>query len=262
MIKYQMFIAAALLVGVAIGYFVKTEPIAAEEPAMVAETPKKAIKDKGEEATIAALRHRIAELERLLAEKQEKSTSAVLKAVTEATKMSFPEPPQAKWRELQKTNPERFAQITNRMAQWRSRHAEWTQGRIDFLSSIDTSSMNAEAKKTHEELQELFARREEIERQAWQMDLSSDEFHNLMAELHTTHGTLMRLSEAERNNLFVETARNLGLEGEDVKMFTDTIQQVIEVTDGEFGYSQMIRHHRGRGPQDGGPRGPGGPGGR
>ena len=32
MIKHQMFIAAALFAGVAIGYFVKDEPIPAEEP--------------------------------------------------------------------------------------------------------------------------------------------------------------------------------------------------------------------------------------
>ena len=62
MIKHQMFIAAALLAGVAIGYFVKDEPIVAGAPtAEIA--PKKSVADKGEEASVRALRRRIAELE-------------------------------------------------------------------------------------------------------------------------------------------------------------------------------------------------------
>ena len=65
MIKHQMFIAAALLAGVAIGYFVKDEPVAAEEP-KVEEAAKKAVEDKGEEASVKALRRRIVELEKML----------------------------------------------------------------------------------------------------------------------------------------------------------------------------------------------------
>ena len=75
MIKHQMFIAAALLVGVAIGYFVKDEPIPAEEP-KVEEKTKKSVVDKGEEASVKALRRRIAELERALAEQDGKSEIA------------------------------------------------------------------------------------------------------------------------------------------------------------------------------------------
>ena len=51
MIKHQMFIGMALLTGVAIGYFVKDEPIAAEEPA--AEEPAEdaqAQEEAGEDA--------------------------------------------------------------------------------------------------------------------------------------------------------------------------------------------------------------------
>ena len=71
-----------------------------------------------------------------------------------------------------------------------------------------------------------------------------------MGELHSTHHELMRLSGEERNNLFEETARNLGFEGEDAKEISATIQEVIRATDAGWG-----GHH-------GGHRGPGGPGGR
>ena len=98
MIKHQMFIAAALLAGVAIGYFVKDEPIPAEEP-KTEEVAKKQVADKGEAASVRALRHRITELERLLAEKDGGSEIAISNAVAEAAKARPPEPPRGNWRE-------------------------------------------------------------------------------------------------------------------------------------------------------------------
>ena len=252
MIKHQMFIAAALFAGVAIGYFVKDEPIAAEEPA--AETvQKKAVADKGEEASVKALRHRIAELERLIAEKDGKSEIAISNAVAEAVKARPPAPPQ-NWRErmeeMKKNDPERYTQMTNRFANWRRSRAEQARNKIDFLSSIDTSHMSAGAKKTHNALQDLIAKREGIEQQLQSPDLTDEERGKLMGELHSTHHELMRLNGEERSNLFEETARNLGFEGEDAKEISATIQEVIRATDSGWG-----GHH-------GGPRGPRGQGGR
>lgn len=63
-----MFIALALLVGVAIGYCVKDDPIPVENPVQT-QTASQALADKSAEASIKALRHRVAELEKLLAEK-------------------------------------------------------------------------------------------------------------------------------------------------------------------------------------------------
>lgn len=254
MIKHQMFIAAALLAGVAIGYFVKDEPVAAEEPT-IESAPKKAVADKGEEASVRALRHRIAELEKLLAEKDGKSEIAISNAVAEAAKARPPAPPQQNWRErmeeMKKNDPERYTQMTNRFANWRRNRAEQARNKIDFLSSIDTSHMSAGAKKTHNALQELIARREGIEQQLQSPDLTDEERGKLMGELHSTHHELMRLNGEERNNLFEETARNLGFEGEDAKEITATIQEVIRATDSGWG-----GHHGGhRGPPPGGPRG-------
>ena len=255
MIKHQMFIAAALLAGVAIGYFVKDEPIPTEEPKVEAKA-KKPVADKGEEATVKALRHRIAELEGLLAEKEGKSEIAISNAVAEAAKTRPPEPPRGNWRErmeeMKKNDPERYTQMTNRFAQWRRDRAAQAQDRMDFLSSIDTSRMSAGAKKTHNALQNLIARREELEQQLHQEDLSDEERGKLMRELGDSHRELMRLNGEERKNLFEETAKGLGFTGADAKEFTATIQEVIRATDSGWG-----GHH------GGGPRGGrGGPGGR
>ena len=254
MIKHQMFIAAALLAGVAIGYFVKGEPIPAEEP-KTEEKAKKPVADKGDEASVRALRHRIAELEKLIAEKDGASEIAISNAVAEAAKMRPPEPPRQNWRErmeeMKKNDPERYTQMTNRFANWRRSQAERARNKIDFLSSIDTSHMSAKAQKTHEDLQDLIARREEIEQQLQNPNLSDDDRGKLMGELHSTHHELMRLNGEERNNLFDETARNLGFEDEDAKEITATIQEVIRATDSGWG-----GHHGGhRGPPPGGPRG-------
>ena len=244
MIKHQMFIAAALFAGVAIGYFVKDEPIPAEE-AKAEEKAKKPVADKGDEASVKALRRRIAELERLIAEKDGESEIAISNAVAEAAKTRPPEPPRGNWRErieeMKKNDPERYTQMTNRFAQWRRDRAAQAQDRMEFLSSIDTSRMSAGAKKTHNALQELIAKREELEQQLHQEDLSDEERGRLMRELADSHRELVRLNGEERKNLFNETAKGLGFTGADAKEFTATIQEVIEATDSGWGG----RHHRG-----------------
>ena len=250
MIKHQMFIAAALLAGVAIGYFVKDEPIPAEEPKTKA-VERKPVADKGDEASVRALRHRIAELEKLLAEKDGASEIAISNAVAEAAKAHPPAPPQQNWRErmeeMKKNDPERYTQMTNRFANWRRSRAEQARNKIDFLSSIDTSHMSAGAKKTHNALQELIARREGIEQQLQSPDLTDEERGKLMGELHSTHHELMRLNGEERRNLIDEAAHNMGFEGEDAKEISATIQEVIRATDAGWG-----GHHGGH---RGGPRG-------
>ena len=255
MIRSQLFIAAALLAGVAIGYFTAGTPVpsAREESATVA---KKAISDRGEDASVKALRRRIAELEKLLAEKDGKSEVAISNAVAAALQNRPPEPSRQNWRErmeeMKRNDPERYTQMTNRFAQWRRSRSEQARDKIDFLSSIDISRMSAGAKKTHNSLQDLIAKREEIEQQLHQEGLSDDERGKLMGELRSTHHELMRLNGEERRNLFEEAARNLGFAGEDVKEFSATIQDVIEATDSGWGGG---RHGGHSGPPLGGPGG-------
>ena len=244
MIKHQMFIAAALLAGVAIGYFVKDEAIPAEAP-KAEEKAKKPVADKGDEASVKALRRRIADLEKLIAEKDGASEVAISNAVAEAAKVRPPEPPRGNWRErieeMKKNAPERYTQMTNRFAQWRRDRAAQAQDRMEFLSSIDTSRMSAGEKKTHNALQDLIVRREELEQQLHQEDLSDEERGRLMRELGDSHRELVRLNGEERKNLFNETAKGLGFTGADAKEFTATIQEVIEATDSGWGG----RRHRG-----------------
>jgi len=259
-LKVQFVIAAALFAGVVIGYFAKPSeevPVSADD----AYVARGKIADRGEAASVTALRKRIAELEKLLAAKDVTSETAISNAVAEAVKNAPPGRPRGNPREwmenLKKTDPARFTQMTNRFAQWRRNRSERARNTMDFLSSIDTSRMSAGAKKTHDELQELLAKREEIEEQLHQEGLSDAQRDQLMRELRETHHELNRLNQAERTNLIEETARSLGFEGEAVQEISETLQEVIEATggNGPGGFGP---------PPGGGPGGPGpgGPGGR
>jgi len=262
MLKTQFFIGMALLAGVAIGYFARPSD-AVTSDADEEYVPKKRIAETRGTADERALRRRIAKLERALSEKDAMSEVAISNAVAEAVKNVAPDGrPRGNPREwmenLKKTDPERFTQMTNRFAQWRQRRLDRARNRIDFLSSIDTSHMSASAKKTHDELQELIARREELEEQMHQENLTDNERHQIFEQMRETDRALRKLNGEERKNLIEETARNLGFEGEAVQDISATLQEVIEATGGNGRGDMMMP------PPDGGPGGPGpgGPGGR
>ncbi|MBO7721646.1 MAG: hypothetical protein J6T01_04480 [Kiritimatiellae bacterium] len=265
MIKNQLVIAAALLVGVAIGYCIGEKPSSENSPpenAASAGAHRKHLADEGESARIRALCRRIAELEKALADETPKPAAEPTNAVAEVAVLNQPRPggnPREWLENLKKDDPARYAQVTNNMARWRSWRAERTRSTIEFLSSIDTSQMSDAAKKTHTALQELIARRDEIEETLHKDEIDDEERRKLMGELHATFREMHRLNMEERTNLFEETAKNLGFSGQDVKDIAATIQEVINATGGNH-----MGPPPGGGPRRGpvGARGGGAPGGR
>ena len=240
-----------LILGVAIGFgaclWLSSRPKHPEEP-VVEQKVRQKIADKGEEATVKALRARIAVLEKALAEKP--APLATTNAVAAAGENRWN--PQRRLEELKEKDPARYTQITNRMAQWRQRQFERAQSKLDFLASVDTSRMSAGARKVHSDLQAAIVSQEELEQRLQDPNLTPDERKALFMEMHESRGRLADLSRRERNNLLGETARELGFSGEDAKTITATIRDVIEATDA--GWGGHGHHGRGRGP-----RGEGGP---
>lgn len=245
--------AGTLIIGVVVGHWLW--PVAGDGPA-ASEAPKekvsKSVPDAGEAASLKALRARIRELERQLAERPAAAVAPTNRPPEMAggpfgdgRRMSFRE----RMEELKKTDPARYANITNHMTQWRLRRSAQQRAKLDYLSSIDTSHMGSGAKKVHDELQDLIARREELEQRLHDDGISEDERHSVMEQLRSTHHQLRSLNEQERGNLITETAKVLGFEGEDAKEISATVKDIIEATDSGFGM-----------PPPGGPRG-GGPGG-
>ena len=238
MVRQQLFIGMALLAGVAAGYFMRGEcraPAPAKDEAAAAPARRGRVADDGDRASLAALRKRVAELERLLAEKGVSMSNVVAEVARIVPEGRDRRNPRAWLENLRKNDPERYAQMTNNFARWRRGRAERARSKIEFLSSIDTSRMSEKAQRTHADLQELIARREELEDRIHKEGISDEEREQLMQELRQTHGEMMRLNGEERSNLIAETARSLGFEGDDVKDIAATIQEVIDVTSSGFG---------------------------
>jgi hypothetical protein len=233
----------ALAVGAAAGYFVRAaRSTEAEGNATTAEVSGRPIEDLGESASVKALRARVAELERRLAEKAREDKPEAVPVSGGGERAVSPRERMAR---LEKEDPARYAQITNRIANWRRRRAESAQAKIDFLASIDTSRMSKKERAVHEELQELVARREELESSMHNRDLDDDQRLRIFEELRSSGSRLRELAARERDSLLSETARNLGFEGEDVGEIVSTVKEIFEATDSGWG-------HRAFGPRPGG----------
>ena len=246
-------IVISLLVGAALGFCLGplSTPAPAPEPEQKAE-PEQAKqpdrRDRGDRAANRALRARIKELEDMLATQGVDGEKMTEEETDRRERPRFD--PRAEMERLKTEDPARYAQITNGMAQFRQRRLERAQSKIDFLSSVDTSKMSPGARKTHEDLQEMIARREEIESKMHSiMDMTDDERHALFGEMRETDERIRELNRLERENLLVQTAETLGFSGDDAKEIAETVKGIYEATDSGFGF----------GPP-GGPGGPGGPG--
>ena len=251
--KGSSFLTVVAMLGcVALGYCsgVTTSTTPEQAKAEREKTAKRPPADVGEAATVKALRARIAELERQLAKRSAAKLPEVVAAVTNAVaEVRAGRGDPREWMEnIKKNDPERYAQMTNRFAQFRRRRAERQQRNLDFLSSVDTSRMSASAKKTHVALQDAIALREQLEAKLHQEGLSDAERRELFGQMRESEHELRRLRQEERVNLFEATANSLGFEGEDAREIVETLKEVVDSTDSSW-------HHMG--PPPGGSRRPG-----
>lgn len=235
---YPIFLALALLTGVAIGYIYNPDVAATPPPA--ANGPAAAqIANIGDKATTDALRRRIAELEGELAQmKRNPPAAATTGAVAVAENADAGRrnrSPFGNFREemarLKTENPERYASITNHIARMRERRFDRARSRIEFLSSIDTSRMSVTAREKHDELQELIIRREELEEKMHDETLDDTARREIFEEMRESGRKMHELCQIERENLIKQTAESLGFEGEDVGEIALTMKEIIDATD-------------------------------
>ncbi len=227
MVRQQLFIGAALMAGVAIGFFVQPEPAAAPAaPRPASGTGGAArIADRGASASAAALRARVRELEAALARAQAGDEGAAA-----SNGVARPEGPRS-WREiLRRDDPARYAQMTNRVARWRQSCRDFQEVRASFLSSIDTSGMDADALKTHAAYQALLSLREDLEDRLQSADLDEAGRDALIREIGAVSRSLRVEGARERQVLFGQVARAMGLEGAAATDLQLTIYDIIEAT--------------------------------
>lgn len=251
-----MIAVAALAAGAGMGYALAPRPAAvgAPDPSEQAGAVQ-AIADVGGDASVAALRARIAELERTLGAKAEEAGEAkadavltdlgipVEKAEDGTYRLRQPTPDEMRrlmrqgremWR---REHPEEVARFEENMRRMAERRASQVKSRIEFLASIDTSTMSESDKATHEDVQQLMSRREELLARMQEEGLSDDEREQIGRELFETDRALRDKSGSEREILIRQTAEALGFTGDDAETIVGTIGEIIEATEsrGRFG---------------------------
>lgn len=262
---------AALLVGAAVGHFVPplfssdaepTDEHAKEE----AKAPEKRVhrtrvpSSREHDADLNRLRARIKDLERQLAEQSE-TAEPVGEASTNRAERGRPfgQPPsaaemRAHFEEMRERDPQRYAQITNNMARWRTHRQERLQNQFDILASADTTHMTKEQRRVHETYQDLLVRQEELHElmNPNNTDATDAQREAAFKEMRDIGHKLHDLQRTERDTLLTQTANSLGLRGQQAQEVVTAIKAVYEATGGGGG------RHGGWG----GGRGPGGGRGR
>lgn len=244
-------VVISLLAGAAIGFCFA--PSAGAPKAAPEKTSPKTVKaesrpDEAAEKEMRVLRSRIKELEDMLAKKGVE-VEEMKEESSRRERRDRPRDFRADMERLKKEEPERYAQITNSMAQFRRHRLERAQSKIDFLSSIDTSRMSPAMLKVHSELQDMIEKREAVEeKMRGFMDMTEEERREAFQEIGEIDGRIRELNRAERDNLLVQTAEALGFQGDDAAEIIDTVKSIYEATDSGWGF--------------GGPGGPGRRGGR
>ncbi len=242
----------ALLGGVALGYaFAPKAPAPEAKPdAPIKKRVRGQIETVATNEAVNALRARIRELEAELASARAKPAPVEEQKVAEQPQENRRGRPD--WREriekMRRENPEEFARMEERRKKFMQERAARTQSKLDFLAAIDTSRMSKEAQKTHAELQELIAKREELGKM-FSPDLEEEERRELFRSMRETDRAIRERNEKVRENLLQQTAQALGFSGDDATEIVDTIGEIYEVT--------TESHHRGPPPFGGrGGRGP------
>ena len=251
-------VAAALLVGVLLGYFVPQLTSTAPEPEAKAgkATEKRRERNKQQsdhDADLNRLRARIRDLERQLAEQDAAaSEEPVDQPATNRVEGSrrFGPPTVAELEEMRKNDPERYVQETNRIAQFRAGWQGRIQNQFDILASADTAHMTAKQRQVHEDYINLLARIDELGEQLNPLaDVTEEQRKAAGQEMRESWHKLHELQRIERDTLLTQTANALGFRGRKAQEVVEGIKQVYEATGGgPWGRGGG----RGRGPGGGG----------
>lgn len=237
-------------------------------PAKLPELPKIVTDDPAVNSSLKALRHRIAELERMLAQRSDAadltSEPVVVEVTTDEGRRDWSRRPDRESRNqrmerMREENPEAYAEMQQRRAEMRQHIEQDFRNRADFLTSLDTRSMTGAQRENHEQLLSALARFDELRSIMEQGtdEMEREERDALRQEMWENTVALGELYEAERTTLFGQAAAAAGYQGAEAEAFVNFLEQSIQSTTmAPFGMGM-----RG-GPGGGGPGGfGGGPGG-
>ena len=201
-------------------------------------------RDVQETADTKALRQRISELERRLAEAKSAPKEEKVEENGEEGRPNgenrFQPPSMQEMRErmeqFAKENPERWTQMTNGFEQGRRRMQERSQARSDFLASIDTSKMTAAQKEIHQKYLDLTVRQQELqEYMRPDASISDEDRQAAFQEMRDVGHQMRELGRQERDNLLSQAAQNMGYSAEEADAVVGQIKDIYQVTEGGRG---------------------------
>jgi uncharacterized protein YutE (UPF0331/DUF86 family) len=227
--------ALAFAVGIAVGFTAKA-PLGKASPEEISEPETKSGK------LISDSRSRIKTVTTVV-------TNTIHSIVTNTVETAHERPrgPEDFFSNLEKMkteNPERYAAMTNRMAQFRNRMTKRAENKLETLASIDTSNWSRQQIETHEKYQELIARHEEL------MDIirhdsgaSGQDRAEAFSELRELGRELRETSEKERNILLDKTFQELGYRGSEAKEIRESVKTIFSTTEEWGGGGRGGRRH-------------------
>ncbi len=239
----------ALIAGIAIG-FAGAKLLQENEPAPQVEvkSDKKSARKSGENSRRNSDGYARRESERRLAREVPENLEVAVNENPEEPQrgnrnMDFNE----RIARMKTENPEEYAAYTNRMARWRDSRRQRAASKLEFLASVDTSTMSGPEKATHEKLQSLIEEREELQTKFDEGiasgEMSDEDRLHVWGQMREADRQIADLNKAERENLIKKTAEAVGFTGEDVGEIAGTIMKVIEATES----NPRNRSRRGRG---------------
>ncbi len=139
---------------------------------------------------------------------------------------------------MKRERPKDYIQMTNNMAKARAERRAKVKDNLNFLASIDVSKFSEEATATHERLQELIARQEELNEKLNPLErenVSEEERRKNFEEMMNIALEIGELNATERDTLFRTVAEEMGCAEDDADTFVETLTDIIDATGGNFG---------------------------
>jgi hypothetical protein len=179
------------------------------------------------------LRRRLAETEITLAENdgERNGTAAVTNAPSE-TPAEERRPQREGFAErmerMRRENPEEYAEMQRRRAEFRQQMEQLARDRDDFLAAVDVKNMNQTQRANHDKLLETVAYVNALFKEM--ESAQGERRRELWREMAEAGAALETLYAEERRYLFEETARSMGYQGEDAGAFAEHMQSIIDNT--------------------------------
>ncbi len=186
------------------------------------------VKDEAAARAAEALKRRVAELERALAEREAEAVQEPPKPqeapADRQRRQSFAD----RMEQMKTENPEQYAEMQKRREEFRQSMEQRAQDRADFLAAVDTKNMNDAQKENHAKLVETVARVNELMAQMSQP--GAERTPEMRQQIGEAMGSLNELYGQERQYLLEATAQAAGYQGSQTAAFTEHINVIIQNT--------------------------------